>query len=543
MGASLDELLADPRHPDWGQPGWPAKIAQFRPAQQTAIAEIVSLFEQGTRVVALQAPTGAGKTAIGEAVRRALQTRALYMCVDKGLQDQFRTDFTYAQVIKGRVNYPTLNHPGAFELRDEHRLTADDCNRRGPKRPCTLCDPNEHCPYRLAKHAAQVAPLTCINTAYFMQEANTAGVFKGWPLVIADEGDRLEDALMAYAEVAVSYRRLLELNAPRPPAGATDAEAADWIEHDVLPAVDRQMAKYDPETDDVHEQRELRALTNMYDRLQDVQAGLRQGWWVRTESPFAAVFKPIHVRGVAAPWLWENADQWLVMSATLLNPGRLLRDLGISESWAVVRMPSSFPVANRPVHLVNAAHVTRDNEDLAVMELGRALRRILARHRHERVLVHTVSYRLMERLAGQVQDESGRVLTLANSRARAATLEQYLARPDSVLLAPALERGVDLPDDACRVAVVAKIPWPNLGDAQVKARMEGRGGLGRTEGREWYTDMALRSLVQMTGRGVRHEADYCTSYILDAQIERVLSQYRSRLPAWWLEAIVPGDPS
>ena len=60
----------------------------MRPRQIPAVDVIVEAFEAGKRIVVLEAPTGAGKTVIAEAVRRRLKVPALYVCTDKLLQDQ-----------------------------------------------------------------------------------------------------------------------------------------------------------------------------------------------------------------------------------------------------------------------------------------------------------------------------------------------------------------------------------------------------------------------------------------------------------------------
>ena len=86
---------------------FPEWVTEFRPHQTQAVEEIIDHFDSGTKVVFLDAPTGAGKTLIGEMVRRQVATKSLYVCHSLGLQDQFVRDFPYAKVLKGRANYPT----------------------------------------------------------------------------------------------------------------------------------------------------------------------------------------------------------------------------------------------------------------------------------------------------------------------------------------------------------------------------------------------------------------------------------------------------
>jgi Rad3-related DNA helicase len=55
----------------------------------------------------------------------------------------------------------------------------------------------------------------------------------------------------------------------------------------------------------------------------------------------------------------------------------------------------------------------------------------------------------------------------------------------------------------------------------------------------WYTVKAIRDIIQMTGRGVRHKEDWCVTYIFDQQFARNLwGKWRRLFPAWWAESVV-----
>jgi Rad3-related DNA helicase len=95
-----------------------------------------------------------------------------------------------------------------------------------------------------------------------------------------------------------------------------------------------------------------------------------------------------------------------------------------------------------------------------------------------------------------------------------------------------MSRGVDFDGDKCRVQVVAKCPFPNLGDKKISARMHLPGG------DLWYQVQTVRSMVQMTGRAVRGPDDWATTYILDKQF--AVNVYRKSLrlfPRWWRDAV------
>ena len=103
------------------------------------------------------------------------------------------------------------------------------------------------------------------------------------------------------------------------------------------------------------------------------------------------------------------------------------------------------------------------------------------------------------------------------------------------MLSPSFTRGVDLPDDKCRCIIIAKVPFPYLGDPQIAKRVK------EPNGNWWYSLQAVQAMIQMTGRGVRHEKDYCTTYILDKQFSRLRGRMLKVFPKWWLEAIKEND--
>lgn len=86
----------------------------------------------------------------------------------------------------------------------------------------------------------------------------------------------------------------------------------------------------------------------------------------------------------------------------------------------------------------------------------------------------------------------------------------------------------------CRVIVVAKVPFPNRADKQVSARLYGTGRAGRI----WYLVETIRTVCQMTGRGMRSEDDWCRTYILDKAFIKLFNENKRLFPKWWADAIV-----
>src|SRR3990167_6411621 len=210
-------------------------------------------------------------------------------------------------------------------------------------------------------------------------------------------------------------------------------------------------------------------------------------------------------------------------------------DLGLEpHEWASVSVDSGFDPTRRPI-VIDSKGVPMSNSTRATAwpAMAERIRLVLGKYPGQRVLIHTVSYRLANFLADELADLARPILVYRMAKERSVILEDFRNIAGAVLIAPSLDRGIDLPDDLARVIIVAKVPFGNLVDKQVSARMRSIGG------RTWYIVNTIRSVIQMTGRGMRHADDYCDVWICDRNfIEYVWKPHRDLLPKWWRDAIV-----
>lgn len=485
--------------------------------------EIVRAFDE-VDVVVLDAPTGSGKTLIGEAVRRIMRLKALYICHSKSLQDQFARDFPYARVVKGRRNYATQSFPASYP-----DVSCDDCTWTQENTACAFCDRKSRCPYEVAKLKGMAADLAVLNSTYALTEWNGPGKFGGRGLTIVDEADTLEGAVMDHISVEVSARRMRQFKWKPPLVRAATADWVKWLD-ECIPELKGRIKTCGDE-------KEQKRLTRMRERMSVVRTQLSSGLpYAFTGTGGAASFKPVFVGDYCHETVWKHSKKWLLMSATVISAGGLLRSLGWSHPSRLVTLPSSFPTTNRPVVIRPTSNMSRSGGDDDQARLVAAILK-LADGEPGRICVHTVSYSL----AGDIQHSLDRafrgrrrVVSYQLAGDRAGALSEYVRTEGSVLVAASADRGIDFPDDLCRLTIIAKVPYPNLGDRQVRMRLD-----HGSEGQTWYTAETVRSIVQMAGRGVRHKDDWCRTVILDSQFSSgVWSRGRHLFPTWFREAIV-----
>lgn len=207
----------------------------------------------------------------------------------------------------------------------------------------------------------------------------------------------------------------------------------------------------------------------------------------------------------------------------------------LTHTWHGISVPSTFDPARRPIYVHPIVAMTRKTENEARPLIAQAIGKVAAKHPDVKILVHTVSYALNRFVEDTLRqsDQLYRIISYNSATEKQRAIDRYLNTPGAIFLAPSLDRGIDLPEDDCRVIVVCKVPFPSLGDKQVSARMHSRGG------QSWYSVKTVRSLIQMTGRGMRSSNDYCESYILDKMfLDSIWRRHRNLLPKWWTDALV-----
>lgn len=329
-------------------PPWAKSI---RPHQLQAIQSILSAYKSGADLVFLDAPTGSGKTLIGELVRQSLTARGLYLCSSLNLQHQFARDFSDAAILYGRSNYPTYDKSATFP-----DITSADCTKEKTSIPaCYNCDPEFHdetfnhcnwchpvqsCPYEQAKALAIRSPLCCTNSYYFLYEANYVGsITLGRKLIIIDEADTIEDILLSFVSIQISSHQAKEYSL-EPPARKTVESA--WVEW--ARSAESTVAKYiagrrcnGNSIEAVRRRIRAKRLLSNIKRLNDQDTGLEAGGWVYTGYDKGDIaFKPVQVNHLAGDFLWRHCKKWLLMSATLISYKQMADSLGI-ENYEVVK--------------------------------------------------------------------------------------------------------------------------------------------------------------------------------------------------------------
>jgi Rad3-related DNA helicase len=242
-------------------------------------------------------------------------------------------------------------------------------------------------------------------------------------------------------------------------------------------------------------------------------------------------FKPLTVGYFAQRLIFKHAEKRLFMSATILDKESFCRNLDIDVSKTkFIQVPSTFSADIRPIILTRSGNLGKKDIDKTLPNIANDIGRILDYHDNVKGLIHTHTYKIAHFIESNINSKFKDRIILHDSESRTETLKAFIATTEpKVLVTPSMTEGIDLKDDLARFVVIVKLPFMFLGDKQVKRRME--------IDQAWYRWKTALTLVQAAGRGVRHEKDFCTIYIMDSQFPYFLKQNFKIFPKYFIAAV------
>jgi Rad3-related DNA helicase len=519
----------------------------YRGAQAAALEDIRAAFEGGNHVVLVRAPTGSGKSLLARAIagcaRRAggadptQPVGAYYTTPQVSQLDDVAADplLSDLAVVRGKSNYDCI-------LPGETDTPVDQA-------PCARerafdCQVKHRCPYFSDRAIAASQPTAAMTLAYFMQTAGS-DVFGPRDVVVVDEAHGLGTWAEMYATIELGPGTV-------PCWGSAASPAVDGLEEAVGYA-ERLRAVCDRCLDELRGDAELTAEEVVErNRLTELRSDL--GWFVEEyhdpESPTTWVvdqpegegtrvtIRPMNPERYLHHTVWDRGRRFALLSATILDKAAFCASVGLDPARvALVEVPHTFPVENRPLYDVTQGKMTYEHREETLPAIARTLVRIMQARPDEKGLVHCHSYAIQEHLADLLAEF--RVARRIRSHDRGDRDGQLAAwkrsdEPD-VFLSVKMEEALDLDGGLCRWQVLCKAPYPNTRDSRVARRLEdGQWG--------WYYRTALRTVVQACGRVVRAPDDWGVTYLADSSLLDLFERARGDMPGWFAAQVDRMEP-
>jgi Rad3-related DNA helicase len=219
----------------------------------------------------------------------------------------------------------------------------------------------------------------------------------------------------------------------------------------------------------------------------------------------------------------------LLLSATIGNSEIYANNIGIfrlknidkDKRYRFSKIPSTFDFSKSPIYFLPNFKMNYKEKDQNLPIVCNLIYQLFEKHKDEKGIVQTGSFAFSNYLFENAPKELRRRMLIYNdSKIKGDLIYEYKNSKNKILIGPSLTTGISLDGDLCRYLIVMKVPYPNLGDKLVKAKME--------KSQLWYTNSTIVTLQQGFGRGVRFNGDYCISYVLDGCFGDLL-KYNSHL--------------
>ncbi|GAB3032711.1 ATP-dependent DNA helicase [Natronobiforma cellulositropha] len=531
-------------HPERIFEAFPAP--SYRGAQEKALGDIRDAFAAGNDVVLVRAPTGSGKSLLARAIagcaRRADDAEpsqpvdAYYTTPQVSQLDDVAGDSLLADlsIIRGKSNY-TCILPGELDT----PVNQAPCVReRGYD-----CAVKHRCPYFSDRAIASNRRIAAMTLAYFMQTAGS-DVFRTRDVVVIDEAHGLAEWAEMYATIQLGPRTVPfwdDLRVPQVDGVERAARYAENLAGTCKRRKDDLLAEDHLSASEVRERDRLQELIGELEWfVSDYRNPDSPTTWLVDQTEVAEAdadeetggpltIKPMNPERYLHHTVWDRGEKFALLSATILNKDAFCRHVGLDPSRvALVDVPHTFPVENRPLYDVTQGKMTFEERAETLPKVARTIVRIMQHHPDEKGLVHAHSYAIQERLADLLADFGVGERVRAHTRdGRDADLEAWKASPDpDVFLSVKMEEALDLNGDLARWQVLCKAPFLNTSDSRVAHRLE--------EGQwAWYYRAALRTVIQACGRVVRAPDDYGATYIADASLLDLFERARTDMPDWF----------
>jgi Rad3-related DNA helicase len=485
--------------------GLPPKFAHWRLGQEQVITNMAY---PKRRYSVHVVPMGGGKSVCYMAAATLNRGRTLILTSTKGLQDQLGQDFKgKVAIVKGQSAYK--------------------CKLSGNQYWCNTgsCHWGYECPHRIAgdcyyrQAIAEANRSRIVVTNYSFWMANVPEVLGPFELLVMDEAHDAVEHLMGTLSIEIRKDEVTGmLDWPEP--GSQQGRYYEWAK--VLKGiVDDRVKKGKRESRGKYKVLALQQKLQLMDKV----------WisnWVVEHKGKSIAWDVIWPASLAQSYLFRGVNKVILTSATVTEADAYMLGLKPGEV-EYTEYPSTFPVANRRVYIVPTVRMDRFITDAGMNAWATKIDNIIRTRFGYKGIIHTASYDRAARICNFSHYKDFMVSHKGHNTIEVVNRFKQ-ADPPNILVSPSVSTGYDFPDDDARWQIIGKVPFPDSRPLVMKARQKVNPDYG--------CHIAIKQLIQASGRLVRSGSDWGDTFILDNHIVWVMSRYRKMFPKWWLESVL-----
>ena len=234
------------------------------------------------------------------------------------------------------------------------------------------------------------------------------------------------------------------------------------------------------------------------------------------------LIKPLSPRDDSYMYWPRSVKKIVLMSATFNDED--VYDLGLDRRRVFkIEADSPIPVQNRPIVYWPLGSMGMQHQAETLPKVVTWLTGALDAHPTKGIIHCT--YSVATKLQKSLDNDRFIFHTVHNKEEK---FNEWLKSDNKVLIASGMYEGLDLKYDLARWQVIVKVPFPNLAEPAVAAKLRQRP--------DSYSWAAIKLITQAYGRVCRAPDDFGVSYILDSAAGRLMKDNEDLFPQFFKDA-------
>lgn len=478
-----------------------------RDVQKNALLALEKCWDNSD-VLVVNLPVASGKSAIAMTIAK-WQKQASIITPTKLLVDQYKKEYTRVHVLRAKSDYwcDTFNRP--LHKRPQSKKTGRLCK---PDLGCSGCQ-------TYLKDLRKARKLPYLLSNYYIYLAHK--LYRD--VLIVDEAHSLIDTLKSMAS-----KKIWQFKHKFPTNLKTREDVKQWVN-----SLPNHAYNYHYTTTDERKWTEQDLLKFLYGEVNSY----RPRYLITVEydkyngEEYQCIkMTPLDISD-APPIMWPSSVKKIVfMSATISRKD--IEQLGLAgKKIQYIQADSPIQAERRPVVLAtNAKSMAFRVQDQNLSALCKYIEEGAYYNDESKGLIHA-TYGLAKKMREYNWHPAMRERLIFHTKEDKAMKYQEFRNSQNakILVASGMYEGIDLPYDAGRWQVLAKIPWPSLADPAIKYLCG--------EDEEWYAWETIKTVLQGCGRICRTPEDRGVTYIFDETFRRLYNENSSLFPDWFKHSV------
>lgn len=460
------------------------------------------------------------------------------------LTNQYIRDFDFISNYKGQSNYYCEKYSTNCKIgRELCKVLKSPCNS---------------CPYEVAKEKWLNSEIGILNFHLF----NTLTFYqkdilkrRNSNILIIDEGHLLESVFSDFMSCSISAKILKKCGLSLKEIETLDdrfiskikslEKYLEFLERKLIPILEKKLETFETEIK-ISSGKKRIEITNFVQNIESKLLSFKQLFESYKNDPNNIVLdvdidkndkmysgikligQHIWIGNYLNEYIYKFYDHIIIMTATIGLRNVFSSVNGLDpKSTSYLEIDTPFKLENRPIYYLKVGKMNMSSKEETFQKQVPWINKVLEKYKNKKGIIHCTTYEIANWVKENIQNER---LLFHDTENRDEILEKHLQNTEpTVIVSPSMSNGIDLKNDSARFSIILKIPFPSLGSRKIVARKESN--------KDYYSNATVSELLQMVGRGVRSDEDYCDTFILDSNFSDLLKYNSHILPKYFTDAI------